>query len=449
MFGKLYVKLYFWFLLIFAVTQFVNFTITSKIFRRSIHQELDTQFRHEAEFLKDQFKKNCSDISTASCKAYLHEAGASLKWNFWVISSDGKTVLKEATHPLDIDQHLAKTAGKEPVVVFVPENPFMALYPLEGSRLILALEREMLPRRTGFPFVYPFLTATLIIAILVLPLSARLTRPLRRLHNLAAEWSEGRLERRIDVKGRDEIADLSHVFNSMAANLKRIIDQRKEFLALISHELKSPLTRMRLAVHMITDRNTEERTAGLLAKIQREISESESLVEKLLALSKVEMNVSDPTTQHANLKTVLNSSLSDVIPMAKIKGISLQLDGNDRKQFTIPGDSEQLQHALSNIIENAVKFSPTNSPVTVHFSENSGKISVEITDQGPGVAREDYKKIFEPFYRGKATNGKKGSGLGLFISQRIIEKHNGTIEAFPNDAVGMTVRVTLPSTNSD
>jgi signal transduction histidine kinase len=445
MFAKLYVKLYLWFLLIFAITQLVNFEITSRIFRRSIHQELDTQFRNEAEFLKNQVQKNCSDVSTTSCKNYLHEASALLKWNFWVISQDGKTILQDAAHPLEINPQLRRTATKEAVVVFIPETPFMALYPMEGSRTILALEREMLPRRSRFPFVYPLITATLIIAILVLPLSARFTRPLRRLHNLAAEWSEGHLERRIEVKGRDEIADLSHVFNSMAANLKRIIDQRKEFLALISHELKSPLTRMRLAVQMIVDRNTEERTAGLLTKIQREISESESLVEKLLALSKVEMNISDPTAQHASLKTVLNSSLLDVSPMAKIKGISLQVKESSGEPYTIRGDSEQLQHAISNIIENAVKFSPPNSQVTIHLNRNNGKILVEVIDQGPGVVRDDYHKIFEPFYRGKSTNGKKGSGLGLFISQRIIEMHKGSIEAFPNDASGMTVRIVLPT----
>jgi signal transduction histidine kinase len=444
MFAKLYVKLYLWFLLVFAVTQVVNFTITSRIFRSRMHEELETQFRHEADFLYDQFQKNCSDVSRISCSSYLKEVSGSLKWNFWVVNAEGKMIIQEATHSLDRTLQ-PPDATKRAVTVFIPETPFMAFYPIQDSGMILALEREV-PHRPRFPFIGFFVTATVIIAILVLPLSIRLTQPLRKLNHVASEWSEGRLERRLTIKGNDEISDLSRVFNEMAANLKRIIDQRKEFLALISHELKSPLTRMRLALQMIGDHNSDERTGNLLARIQREISESEALVERILALSKIEMDISDPTVQEANLRNVLKASLTDVAPVANLNRVTVDFDGRTSENaFIVAGDPEQLRHAFSNIIENAVKFSPAHSRVYVGLSRSNGSISVHVSDHGPGVAVGDYEKIFEPFYRGNKTNGKKGTGLGLFISHRIIEKHHGTIQAYPNEPSGITIQVTLPS----
>jgi signal transduction histidine kinase len=158
------------------------------------------------------------------------------------------------------------------------------------------------------------------------------------------------------------------------------------------------------------------------------------------------MGVSDPSAQQANLQTVLNASVSDVIPLATTNGITVNFEKKDsEKGFVIPGDPEQLRHAFSNIIENAVKFSPSHSHVMIGLSQNNGTISIQVSDHGPGIAVGDYEKIFEPFYRGKKTNGKKGTGLGLFISHRIIEKHHGTIEAYPNEPSGITIQVTLPT----
>ena len=144
---------------------------------------------------------------------------------------------------------LERAAEGEVVTSVERHRPPRVILPMKNDQGkvegILVLERTFVRGRRfpRFPLTFSLILAGAVIALLVLPLAFRISRPIRELHSLGTEWAEGHLEKRAQVRGKDEIADLASVFNTMAGNLQSILQQRKEFLALISHELKSPLAR--------------------------------------------------------------------------------------------------------------------------------------------------------------------------------------------------------------
>jgi signal transduction histidine kinase len=315
--------------------------------------------------------------------------------------------------------------------------------------LVLQRTRPALRHFPRFPFFFTLIVASGSIAVLVLPLSLRLTRSLRQLHGLAQEWAEGRLEKRANLKGNDEITQLAGVFNTMAENLQKMLGQRKEFLAFISHELKSPLARMKVALELLSEKSEEgTETKRLVGTIQGEITESERLIDQLLLLSKIEMSPPFQLSDSIEFTSVLRKAFDQVTPLAESSGILIR-NQSDFDAARIRGDALLLQRAFLNVLENAVKFSPSGSTVEIRSSRLEGKILIQIVDRGPGIKTEDLGRIFEPFYRGAAAEQKEGSGLGLFLARRIIEMHGGSIAAASNQPSGTVVSIELPKGPSD
>jgi len=285
--------------------------------------------------------------------------------------------------------------------------------------------------------------AALVLAVLVLPLSLRITRPVRELHNLAQEWSEGKLEKRAKISGNDEIAGLATVFNGMAENLERMLRQRKEFLALISHELKSPLARIKIAVEMLREKASSH-DGVLLEGIDKEINMSEELIDHLLALSRIEMQVPETRAHEIDVAAVLDSAIQNSRPLAVVEKIAIRMDSSSTQGVKIMGDALQLEHAFSNILENAIKFSAAGSSVETGVQRDTGFVRIRFLDQGIGMDPAEYQKVFEPFYRGARSSGAQGSGLGLFLARRVVELHGGKITAGPNSPKGTQILVELP-----
>jgi signal transduction histidine kinase len=278
------------------------------------------------------------------------------------------------------------------------------------------------------------------IAILIFPLSKRLTRPLRELHQRGQDWAEGRLEKRANIQVKDEIGDLAGTFNTMAENLQKMLQQRKEFLASISHELKSPLARMRIALELLNEKNSgQPETSKLLGGIEREIAESEQLIEQLLVLSKVEMNM--PLSKESIALGILTKkAIEQIQPLAYRASVTFRIEGD----ATVHADYVQLERVMINVLENAIKFSPPGESIAIHIQRHNQYATWKCIDHGPGVDSSETEKIFQPFYRGKVTANKEGSGLGLFIARRIVEMHGGSIHAMKNDGTGMAIEIQLP-----
>ena len=450
MFSNIYRKLYFWFLLVFILTIAVVSIMIHSFYTERVRDELHGQLESHARFLLDEYEQACAINDSQSCQEFLKRLKEISPLRFWIMTDTGKVQLsnQEQVLPKFRSNELARAQRGEVVIATRHRAPPYVVIPLRNTDgnidRLAVIERGFIRGRRfpRFPFFASLIIALITIAVLIFPLSKRLTRPIRELHRLGGEWAEGRLDKRAPVRGKDEISELAGTFNTMAENLQRMLDQRKEFLASISHELKSPLARMRVALELLGERTEgQANTASLVQNIQQEIGESEKLIEQLLILSKVEMNAPS-IKEPVQLAKVCERAIEQVEPIASRAGIDLICSGS----AMITGDFYQLERAMTNVLENAVKFSEPPAQVHIRISSENGFAFWRCADYGSGIARDEQEKIFQPFYRGSRGVGKEGSGLGLFIAKRIVEMHGGTIYVENNESKGITIVMQFPLT---
>ncbi len=451
MFGKIYLKLYFWFLLVFVLTIAVVSLLLHGFYAERIHTELEGQLESHARFLLSEYARACSSPrdSAEQCRDFLRRLKTIRPIRFWIVNRSGEVVLSNGPHspPLLNQRDLERVRSGESVMSMRRPFPPHAIVPIlddngQVNEMVIVERNVFRDRRfPRFPALASLLIAGITIAILILPLSKRLTKPVRELHRLGQEWAEGHLEKRAVISGKDEISDLGKTFNTMAENLQKILEQRKESLAWISHELKSPLARMKIALEILSEKYPEHtETEKLIHGLNLEIEESEKLIEQLLVLSRAEMNALS-SMEPLNLRLVLEKASEQIRPLAEHRGVTLELIGEGK----VRGDFLNLQKALENIIENATKFSDPGTTVSLSLQQTGGKIIFTCRDHGSGIEPDEIEMIFKPFYRGKTTKVKQGSGLGLFIAKRIVEMHQGSIHAEQNQPKGTIIVIELPA----
>ena len=448
MFSNIYRKLYFWFLLVFILTIAVVSILIHSFYTERVRDELQGQLESHARFLLAEYEQACSDHDSQSCQQFLNRVKQISPLRFWIMTVTGRVQLsnQEREQPRFKGNELARAREGEVVIATRHRAPPYVLIPLRNADgkvdRLAVIERGFIrgSRFPRFPFFASLIVVLITIGVLIFPLSKRLTRPILELHRLGREWAEGRLEKRAPVRGKDEISELAGTFNTMAENLQRMLDQRKEFLASISHELKSPLARMRIALELLSERTEgQTNTVSLIQNIQEEIAESEKLIEQLLVLSKIEMNAPS-IKEPVQLEKVTAKAIQQVAPLAHRAGIDLICSGS----AMIAGDLHQLERAMTNVLENAVKFSESPAQVNIRIASEKGSAFWRCVDEGSGIAKEEREKIFQPYYRGSRAAGKDGSGLGLFIAKRIVDMHGGTIYAESNESKGITIVMQFP-----
>lgn len=448
MIGKIYRKLYLWFLLVFILTIAVVSIMIHGFYNERVREELQGQLQSHAQFLLAEYEEACQARDSRSCGEFLERLRKISPLRFWILSGTGRVRLSNrgTEQPLLREKDLMRARKGEVVLLTRHRAPPYIIVPLRNRsgdvEELAVIERGFLSGRRfpRFPFFASLIIVLITIAVFIYPLSKRLTRPVRELHGLAREWADGRLEKRAAVRGNDEISDLAGTFNTMAESLQKMLQQRKEFFASISHELKSPLARMRIALELLSEKVEGQKEAEeLIPRIQLEMLESEKLIEQLLVLSRIEMNI-PPIPETVLLQKVTERAIEQMEPLARRAGIHLTYSGS----ASITGDFNQMERAISNVLENAIKFSEAGASVQVHIEQSNGHAIWKCSDTGSGITHEEVEKIFEPFYRGNGANGKEGTGLGLFIAKRIVEMHAGRIRAEKNQPKGITIAMEFP-----
>ena len=451
MFGRIYLKLYVAFLVIFLLTTLTVVALSSAFYALKVKDEVEGFWIAQARLMEDDYEQSCTRSVSDCLRRFFRDVGHSGLLHLWVLNPDGGVIRSTEHRPPSISTGDMRQAASGEIVTSLGRNRIpQVILPMKdqtGSvRSILVLERTYLrghhfPR---FPLTFSLLIAGGVAALLVLPLALRISHPIRELHRLGEEWAEGHLEKRASVKGKDEIADLAAVFNTMAGNLQTMLQQRKEFLALISHELKSPMTRMKLALELLSEKGSDP---SLIQSMQSDISESEKLVEQLLVLSRLEMEIPTTNFEPVDVSAVMERAIEQINPQARSARVTIEFTPSSHS-LVVKGDAEQLQRAFANVLENGVKFSPAGSNVDVQIESLSPSIRIRISDQGSGLLPAEQEKIFEPFYRSKSAKEKEGSGLGLFIARRIVESHSGKISASANQPAGTVLTIDLPAQGS-
>ena len=285
--------------------------------------------------------------------------------------------------------------------------------------------------------------ASLIFSVL---LAWYLTRPVRHLQRAANALATGDLSARVapSMKGRrDEIADLGKDFDHMAARLQNMVDTQQRLLHDVSHELRSPLARMQVA--MALARQQPDKLDTALGRIEREGDRLDELVGELLTLARLGAGVGMEAEGEVDLAALLETVVEDGDFEAD-GGRKVVLEYCDSAVFI--GRGELLRRAFENVVRNALRYSPEGGEVSVRAERESGWLQVSVCDRGPGLPEDKLSAVFEPFVRGtdSPTGGRSGYGLGLAITRRAIEAHGGKVRAENRKDGGLCVILALPLT---
>ncbi len=275
------------------------------------------------------------------------------------------------------------------------------------------------------------------------------------LRGAARQLADGELSTRVNVHGRDELAELSQAFNEMAekveaaAREQQELDQlRHELLAWTSHDLQTPLASMRAMIEALADDMVEDDTTRrrYLATIQREIQSLSSLIDDLLQVAQIDAGGLRINPAWNSLSDLISDTLESFSEIAMQQGVKLSgeaVPDLDPVWF----DPPRIGRVLANLIQNALQYTPEGGQVIIRAEKVDGVITIEVRDDGEGIKPEDMPMIFESFYRGEKSRSRAtgGSGLGLAIAKGLVEAHNGQITARSASDKGTTIVFTLPS----
>ncbi len=288
------------------------------------------------------------------------------------------------------------------------------------------------------------LLALLVSGILSLVLANSLSRPLKLLRITSRTLAQGRLESRVPEtvsRRADDIGQLGQDFDHMAERIQRLIEAQQKLLSNISHELRSPLTRLQIALGIARQRAQDDRSAPQLDRIEKEAQRLEEMIAQLLQLSRLENRLQHMDLQTLELGKLLRTIADDAQFEARAhnREVTLELGHQSR----IIGDQLLISSAIENVVRNAVKYTPENTTVTINTTETSGWVHVAVTDQGGGVPAQDLPHLFEPFFRASNTQ-QGGSGLGLSITRQALEAHHGRVSAENSPDGGLRIILSLP-----
>lgn len=291
------------------------------------------------------------------------------------------------------------------------------------------------------------LFALLVSASVSYALARAITRPVHKFRQATVAIAEGHLGTRVaDSMGkrRDEIGLLARDFDSMADKLQRASEQQIELTRNISHELRSPLARLRVALELA------RRQAGDLpefTRIETEAERLDNLIGQILSYSRLESR-----DQEAPAPVNLAELIQDVVENVRfecrsdgIEDVTVQFDPTEEP--IIQGYAGALGSAMENVLRNAVHYSPSGGAVTVQLSQSSNQATITVEDQGSGIPDDELENIFEPFYRTRgavADAATHGTGLGLAIAKRAVRKNSGTIQAGLTSHGGLRIEIRLP-----
>ncbi len=280
------------------------------------------------------------------------------------------------------------------------------------------------------------LIGTFIAALAAWLIARRIVRPVERLTGAAEHVAQTQdLGSHIDVERNDELGRLAESFNTMLAALETSRDQQKRLVMDASHELRTPLTALRTNMEVL-QRNTaidDEQRTQLLAEAGIELRELSDLVAELVDLA------TDARAEEPLQRVELGDLVETVVERARRRtGRTITFAAHEPANVEVRASA--CDRAITNLVDNACKFSPTDTPVDVAVTATT----IEVGDRGPGVAPEDRDRVFDRFYRATSSRSMPGSGLGLSIVQQIAELHGATVELVPRAGGGTTARFVLP-----
>jgi signal transduction histidine kinase len=285
--------------------------------------------------------------------------------------------------------------------------------------------------------------ALLAAALTSLALARYLSSPLGRLQKASRALAAGALETRVGApfnRRNDEVGTLARDFDRMAERIQALVTDKETLLRDVSHELRSPLARIRVAT-ALAQRRADTAAQPDLERIERETEKLDELVGSVMTLSRLR-TATEPRREIVHLDKVV----AEVVEDARFEHPETTVEFCGGRNVDLFGDPAGLKSAVENVIRNALIYSEPGKPIEVHLEKGVSEAVVRVLDRGPGVPPEELKRIFEPFYRTDKSrdHAKGGQGIGLAITARVMELHGGAVEARNRPEGGLEVRLKLP-----
>jgi signal transduction histidine kinase len=284
-------------------------------------------------------------------------------------------------------------------------------------------------------------TVSLVVARLM---AKGMTQPLRDMASAARRMETGDYSVRVQTRSRDEVGRLAAAFNRMSGELDDLEQSRRDLVANVSHELKTPITAIRAHLENLLD-GVQPPEPATLEVMLGQVERLGRLVDQLLELSKLESGELPLRIEELSLSPFVDELISEIDVARGGRGVVVTNDvPADLPSLT--ADRERLHQALFNLVDNAIRFTPEGGRVSVSARRENGSIGIAVTDTGSGIPPEHLPRLFERFYRADPARSREdgGTGVGLAIARSVVEAHGGTIRAESEPGRGSTFTVDLP-----
>lgn len=450
---KLFVKIFLWFLAAIALMVGVIIFVTRTFQTEPMVSRFERSTRNQLTVYSGTATQIVSVEGEAGLRTFLNRLkDLDTRRPVSLLAPDGSPWFGESIDSPQAPELIDRTVSSGEVeIYFSAEDRSLGAAPVDfpnGKRYVLMFSWERQPPQSlfwGSTPGYIRLAGLLFTAILLCYLLALyLTSPIRKLREATNRLAAGDLSTRVAGRvgnRRDELSDLARDFDGMAERIESLITSQQRLTRDISHELRSPLARMNVALEIAKQKSGPE-SSSIIERIEGESARLNDMISRLLTLAKLESGAEEVERGRLDLAEIVRDVAADADFEAQAKGKFVEVSKAD--SCSVMGSENLLRSAIENVLRNAVRYTADRTVVDVALTKSNGHVVLRVSDHGGGVPEQELQNLFRPFYRvGEARERKTGGiGLGLAIAERAIKAHKGSITA-KNTADGLTVEIVL------
>jgi signal transduction histidine kinase len=393
-------------------------------------------------------------------KHAMRELAVEEKVQFAVIETDG-TVVSSTVPNVHTGSKLSTMdkliSGKpnvyHPKVNSPDQKKIIVDVPIEQNKQVVGIVRAWILERDYQSSINPIkrvtgfaLAGVMVLCIaLSLLLAYALISPIKRMKRLSRRIAQGDFGIRLDKVGTDELGELATDLNTMAAQLQELENSRRDFLGNVSHELRSPISNIRITSEVLQRRAERlgDDSAKLFQTVIVETQRLEIMINELMELAAIKSGALVLNKEAFSLEALIDEIMPGLLIRAQQKQQALETTIDP--DLMLFADRDRIARAISNLLDNAIKFTPVTGQIKLQAKQEPDVVVIEVIDTGEGIANDDLPKVFERFYRAdKARQREGGSGIGLAIVKNIILAHGGSVDVRSNEGHGSIFRIILP-----
>jgi signal transduction histidine kinase len=397
--------------------------------------------------LADLAARRFEEGGEPALRSLLDQSSLPHRVNYWLFDGNGRE-LSGRPLPPEIPDYAQRALRREGMVR--PDEAVVLVAPVATAQGNYLLVGEFIPppisERVPGDMIWVLKLGTIISALMCLVIAHYLSKPIERLRKATNEMARGNLDIRVGAtigNRRDEIADLVRDFDSMAGELRNQIVSERNLLSGVSHELRSPIARMRLALALARGSDSREREE-MLDRIEQDTIQLDSMLERILTVARLESGQYKPRFESLSLNDVLDEVIDD----ARFEAAATDATINYAEDaiVNVNGDPGLLRSAIENVVRNAIFYSGQSGKIDVRLRMEDGLAILSVRDDGKGVPEDALPLLFKPFYRADDSRGTTtgGMGLGLAIVRNAVAVHGGTVSARNASPHGLEVELRLP-----